>query len=591
MDSIKHLNVPGLVVFLVFIGISSLAQNVHIDTGIMESLKKYGIAEAFLILEDQADLSYSASIRSKEEKGKYVFETLQTFNRKSQKQLVEWLEGNNYSYIPISVVNAIFAEIDENALQYLVDQPTLKAIAANPEIPLLNPVNQTASVELRNKELAAWGIEKVKANKVWELGYRGEGIVVGGQDTGYDHEHPIISKKYRGYIDSTTFDHNYNWHDAIHEIDSLHGDSIVRPENNPCGLDSPIPCDDHSHGTHTIGTMVGETDKEIYGVAPGAKWVGCRCMERGYGTPLTYLECFEWFLAPTDQMGLNPDPAKAPHVINNSWGCPPMEGCNESNFELIGQAIVNLKAAGIVVVASAGNDGRQGCGSVNDPPAMFEAAFSVGATDFEDSLAGFSSTGPVVVDGSMRLKPNISAPGVGIRSAILGDRTGSWSGTSMAGPHVAGAVALLISAVPELAGQVDEIEFLLESTAEPLFLPDSCSGISGTDIPNPFFGYGRLNVVAAVEKALSQYTHKENIQKVEDVLVFPNPTTSQIYIDLKSFQYSDIQVYNDIGQLITQEKVIPGIKLHELDTNSWGNGMFWITLIGENNTTVRLIKM
>ena len=100
-------------------------------------------------------------------------------------------------------------------------------------------------------------------------------------------------------------------------------------------------------------------------------------MERGYGTPVTYLECFEWFLAPTDGNGLDPRPELAPHVINNSWVCPPSEGCDPDSLRTI---VENTRAAGIVVVASAGNSGSE-CGSVEYPPAIYAAAFSVGATD------------------------------------------------------------------------------------------------------------------------------------------------------------------------------------------------------------------
>lgn len=138
-----------------------------------------------------------------------------------------------------------------------------------------------------------------------------------------------------------------------------------------------MPCDDDKHGTHTMGTMVGEDDENSIGVAPEAKWIACRNMDRGWGQPSTYMECFEWFLAPYDLEGENADPDKAPHVINNSWFCSVEEGCNPSNFILMEEIVKNLKASGVVVVVSAGNSGGSGCGSVTGPPAFSNHLFQL----------------------------------------------------------------------------------------------------------------------------------------------------------------------------------------------------------------------
>ena len=332
-------------------------------------------------------------------------------------------------------------------------------------------------------------------DEVWDLGYSGEGVVIGGQDTGYDWDHEALIDKYRGW-DGSSADHNYHWHDAIHAIDDSNSGT------NPCGLDSPEPCDDHYHGTHTMGTMVGSAGSTEIGVAPDAKWIGCRNMERGDGTPATYLECFEWFLAPTDLNDQNPDASMAPHVINNSWSCPPSEGCDSSyDFTIMETAITNLQSAGVVVVVSAGNGGS-GCSSIGDPPAFYPSSFSVGATNSNDNIASFSSRGPTANYGSPVLKPNVSAPGVSVYSSEPDDTYGTHSGTSMAGPHVAGLVALLISAEPALEGDVTQIENIIEQTALNLTSSQTCGGVDGTEIPNNTYGHGRIDALAAVNFAL-----------------------------------------------------------------------------------------
>jgi subtilisin family serine protease len=228
------------------------------------------------------------------------------------------------------------------------------------------------------------------------------------------------------------------------------------------------------------------------GIAPGARWIGCRNMNGGDGTPASYAECFEWFLAPTDLAKRNPDPALAPDVINNSWGCPPSEGCSADALRQIVEA---TRAAGIVVVVSAGNYGSS-CATVSDPPAIYDASFSVGSTTASDAISSFSSRGPVTIDGSNRMKPDLSAPGSSVRSSSPGNSYATSSGTSMAGPHVAGVIALLLDARPDLRGRVDEIEEIVRRSAVPLTSTQSCGGVSGLAVPNNTFGHGRIDALA-----------------------------------------------------------------------------------------------
>ncbi|NJK82688.1 MAG: S8 family serine peptidase [Saprospiraceae bacterium] len=416
-------------------------------------------------------------------------------------------------------------------------------------------------MELRNP--VEWGIARIKADSVWAIGIEGKDVVVGGQDTGYDWKHPSLEKKYRGYNEGL-FNHNYNWHDAIK--------TPIEAGENPCGLNTKAPCDDNRHGTHTMGTMVGQDKFNNIGVAPQAQWIGCRNMDRGAGTPFTYLECFEWFLAPTDLNGENPRPAQAPHVIANSWGCPPSEGCNETNFDILRIAVDNLKASGIVVVVSAGNTGRSGCGSIKDPAAIYDNSFTVGATNMEDTIASFSSIGPITVDGSGRLKPDVVAPGVNIRSAVLNGGYQTFSGTSMSGPHVAGVVALIIAANPELAGQVELIETILAQTARPLQAAVNCGDISGQAIPNNIYGYGRIDALAAVQAAQQLSTVKDTASP-NWISVYPNPFQNNLIFQNSQNVDSELFLFDVQGKLLLQQRW--SSNLLEINTQYLPNGCYF----------------
>jgi subtilisin family serine protease len=275
-------------------------------------------------------------------------------------------------------------------------------------------------------------------------------------------------------------------------------------------------------------------------------------MERGNGSPFTYLECFQWFLAPTDLNGNNPSPDKAPHVINNSWYCSEQEGCNASNMQVMNLAVSHLRLAGTVVVVSAGNFG--GCGTIANP-AIFESSFTVGATAINDTIAGFSSRGPAILDGSNRLKPNVSAPGVGVRSSVPGGNYSSFSGTSMAGPHVAGLVALIISANPDLAGQVDVIEQIIEQTAVPKTTDQQCAEIPGSQVPNHTYGYGRVDALAAVQAALALIPSNVSVKKLSIALkIYPNPVGSQLFLEIENASSSLLFQLFDVNGRLVHEK-------------------------------------
>jgi serine protease AprX len=450
-----------------------------------------GPTEFLVYLKEQADLSAAQYLPTKLQKGAYVYNQLAQTARRTQAPLVAVLQdlsrrsSGNVEYRSYWVANLIWVRGGSDLVQTLAQRDDVAHLYANPQIRLEKPLPAGVQLTPNQPSGVEWNIQKVRAPEVWALGYTGQGVVIGGQDTGYEWAHPALKAKYRGW-NGTSADHNYNWFDS------------VTSGGGSCGPKSPEPCDDWGHGTHTMGTMVGDDGLgNQVGMAPGARWIGCRNMNVGVGTPETYTKCFQWFIAPTDLNDLNPRPDLAPDVIDNSWSCPASEGCTDPN--VLKTVVESVRAAGIVTVQSAGNRGTTGCGSVDQPAGTYDASFTAGATDSGDMIAGFSSRGPSVIDGVQLLKPDISAPGVNIRSSVLEGGYSYSSGTSMAAPHVAGLVALLISAQPSLSGQVDQIEQLITQSALPRTTSQICGGIPGTQVPNNTYGWGRIDALAAFQ--------------------------------------------------------------------------------------------
>jgi len=465
--------------------------NNKIDLTILESLEANGHVEFILFLTDQADLSEAKYLTTKGEKGVFVYDRLTQVARESQSAIIDYLESQGAKYRSYWVANMIWVKGDNQLLEVLASRTDVANLYSNPKIESNLPVPGGVFNEVQVIETVEWNIRRIRAPEVWALGFTGQNVVIGGQDTGYDWTHPALQGQYRGW-DGQSASHDYNWYDAIHT------------GGGACGADSGEPCDDHGHGTHTMGIMVGDDggDRKI-AVAPGAQWIGCRNMDRGIGTPITYSECYEWFIAPTDVKGNNPDPLKAPHIINNSWSCPPSEGCTDTNE--LKTVVENVRAAGILTVHAAGNEGNKipRCGTINTPAAIYDASFTVGATTVADIIAVFSSRGPAIVAGVTNLKPDVVAPGQNVYSSLRGGGYGTKSGTSMAAPHVAGLAALAISADPSLAGDIDKLELFITLMAIPKSSPESCGGISGTQIPNNTYGYGRIDALGTIQILIS----------------------------------------------------------------------------------------
>jgi len=450
-----------------------------------------------IILEEQADLSDASTIADKEARLEYVRQTLIETAEDTQAPLRAELDQMGLSYRPYYIINMIRVDGRRWLMGQFEGQPGVAQVILNPnarEYPHTIPFPENESDEPPSRVQS--NLAAIHADEAWELGVTGEGIVVAGQDTGYDWTHPALKSHYRGW-NGQSADHDCNWHDAWD--------------------DTVVPFDDHSHGTHTMGILVGDDGGANHtGVAPGARWIGCRNMRRGYGNPASYTECMEFFLAPYPHGGdpfSDGDVGQAPHLVTNSWGCPYWEGCSSGTLK---PALDALRAAGIMMIVSAGNEGPA-CNTATTPPANYDAAFSIGATGGDGSIVGFSSRGPV---GEL-IKPDIAAPGSGVRSSVP-DGYANNSGTSMAAPHVAGVVALLWSADPNLIGDIDATESLICQTATPkpvekactvedeapggpyasLFPNSSCACGDVTGTPNNVYGCGNIDAGSAVQAAL-----------------------------------------------------------------------------------------
>lgn len=451
-------------------------------------------AEFIIVLKDQADLTGAAALQTKAAKGRFVRDALWNKAQATQGPVLQWLNAHQLEHRAFYIVNAIWVKGHADDALALAERSDIARVEGNPEVHNhFNPVPPRMAPEQPPSETdtVEQGIAYTHAPSVWALGFTGQGIVIGDGDTGFRWTHNAIKPHYRGW-NGVTANHDYNWHDSVHG----NGNGGI------CGPDSPQPCDDNGHGSHTMGTTIGDDGAgNQIGMAPGAQCIGCRNMDQGNGTPARYMECFEFFLAPYPVGGTpaQGDPSKAPDITTNSWECPSSEGCSANTLQATVEA---QRAAGIMCVVAAQNAGPS-CSTVSNPPGIYDAAYSVGAlNNGTDTIASFSSRGPVTADGSMRLKPDISAPGTNVRSSYNSSDTSyaSLSGTSMATPHIAGAVALLWSAHPELKNDIVDTEAALNNSAVHI-LSNACdSGPPAS--PNNTYGYGRVDILAAVKQPL-----------------------------------------------------------------------------------------
>jgi subtilisin family serine protease len=471
--------------------VSAARSKPEIEPALLDLLSSGKPAQFALFLE-RPDLSPAFGM-DWQTRGRFVMETLQQAAERLQAPLREHLRAQGYSFRHFWVDNVIV--VDDGDMRLLEDIGLFEGVKAArllPEVFLIEP--EEISLAGSPPPGPIPNLVRVKAPDVWAMGHTGSDMVVASIDTGVRFTHEALRDKYRGWLGGSSFDHNYNF---------------FNPYSSDIG-------DSDNHGSHVTGTMVGGTATETIGMAPDAQWIACRGFNPGGTTP-GLLACGQWVAAPTDLAGNNPEPDLRPHVVNNSWG-----NCQQS-YDPWYQGVVNTWiAAGIVPIFANGN--ASNCGYPSPPglntvgnPARYGTVMGIGSTgNSNGQYANHSNWGPTdnpspgLPDhpdhfGFPNIKPNVVAPGVGIRSATRGSDSSyaNFTGTSMSAPHAAGLVALMWDAAPCLIGDYAKTGTIMMDTAVRIPYNSGGSPPPGPgNIPNYATGWGEIDALAAVEAAI-----------------------------------------------------------------------------------------
>lgn len=419
-------------------------------------------------LNEQADLSFiPGATRAARLTG--IIRALQAVSEQSQASLRFLIDqyrgqGKAADVVPFWVFNGLSVTATAEVIQELAARSDVMSVTPD-QIDIEPSAPLSTSIPEAN-------ISAIHANELWSLGFTGQGVVVAAMDSGVDASHPDLAAKWRGGSNS--------WYD-------------------PYGQHA-APADLAGHGTQTMGVIVGgDAGGTSIGVAPGAQWIAVKIFnDSGSATATAIHLGFQWLLDPDG----NPGTDDAPDVVNNSWtfGTP---GCN-LEFQL---DVQTLYAAAILPIFAAGNTGPAAGTSVS--PANYPEAFAVGAVDDSGQIFALSSRGPSTCGESEAIYPELTAPGVEIRTSDLAGFYTSSSGTSLAAPHAAGVLALLLNAFPNLTAE-EQAAALLNGAND-----------LGPVGPDNDYGFGMLDALAAYNRAGSSVP-------VPTPTLTPSPTPTPI---------------------------------------------------------------
>jgi bacillopeptidase F len=477
----------------------------------LQTLTDNAQTSVIIYLDEQADIpaldqELNRIKATRQVRHERVIRALQEVAQRTQPALIEHLEeakrdGHIAGFTPYWIMNMIIAKASKSEIYRLLDRSDVDFIEPNFQFELIRPVTSGSGGPVTRGIGVTPGLQAINADRVWkELGITGAGRLVANLDTGVDGNHPAFADRWRGTLPGV------DWSEAW--LDVIYGGS-------------QFPVDHNDHGTHVMGTMtgLGEATGDTIGVAFGAYWIACNAIDQWTGNEFDndVIEAFQWFADPDGDPGTIDD---VPDVIQNSWRIAGYFGGNYQDCDPRWDAFIdNCEAAGTVVTFSAGNEGPapQSHGSPANRADSEYKNFSVGAVDatnygYPYPIAGFSSRGPTDCVGSdYPIKPEVVAPGVDVYSSVPGGgyQQQWWSGTSMAGPHVAGIVALMREANPNLT--VNQIKNIMLDTADDL-------GDPGNDNT---YGYGLVDAYRCVVTAL---------RNPPDVLVSINPDNPPIEV-------------------------------------------------------------
>ncbi len=489
-----------------------------VQNEVLESLQEQGSSDFVIVMSDQADLSPAYSM-DWEQRGWFVYNTLKETAGRSQAAVRAVLDAQGVRYESFIAGNEIYVfDGDRTVLNDVLALGGIAAVTAPMEITLAAPrlrlVQPGPQPQANIQAVVSSGVRATGALDYWNTyGLRGEGIRVANIDTGVQYNHPALAESYACY--NANPGETRCWSDPTRVC--------------PAG----IPCDDEGHGTHTMGTMVGSNSPLLTyntGVAPGAQWIACKGCAGSSCSGVHLSACADWLLAPGG------NPSNRPQVVNNSWG-----GSSGGGNAWFRSKVIAWRASGIFPVFAAGNYGVNGCSSLVSP-GDYPESFAVAAyDDYNGLVAGFSSRGPAsaALGAQPYTKPNLTAPGVFINSAEPNNLWGWRSGTSMAAPHAAGAVALLWSCAPALAGQIDATFQALQQTAA----TPPANLVCGT-LPagqgNYVYGYGYLDARRAGQQFCPMSSVQGTVRTAVGNQPLPNAFVTLTWIGVPRSTQTDL---------------------------------------------------
>ncbi|MDA3902555.1 MAG: S8 family serine peptidase [Desulfuromusa sp.] len=436
-----------------------------------------------------------------------LINSLKEQSRQSQEQMTLFLRSQGEEVRKtLWINNSIAAEVSNENLRILANMPEVANITTDAVVTM--PVVVPAATNGIEDNL-----QLINAPQLWDMGFAGQDTVVAIVDSGVDYLHPDLNFSWRGGSNS--------WYNPV-----AAGCAANPASCTSCDLSETLPCDflndeGIAHGTGVAGILVGgNAGGTSIGVAPQAKWIAAKVFNHeDIAFSSDILLAFQWLLDPDD----NPATDDAPDVVNNSWGFDPFGTC----VEVIRPAVQALKAAGILVVFSAGNEGELGSFS-DSSPANYPESLAIGSvgTHFSSiEVSDFSSRGPSSCDGT--IYPELVAPGFFVRTTDMPGGYIYLSGTSFATSHVAGVLALLRGAFPQASSA--EIEYATLKAAQDL-------GSSGPDNDS---GYGLVDVLGAYDW-LSEQPVIPSSNAVPPVPTLISPTQGTVVSSAVTFSWRQL---------------------------------------------------